>query len=797
MRPAKLFPVVFIALVTCLMFFKVFTKGLYPIPGDLLVSFYFPWYAGGWDGYNPWTTHKELLAADAIRQIYLWKELAMNQLKSGNLPVWNPYTLSGQPLLANFQSSAFYPLNVFYFFFDSRVAWILLIISQPLLGGILMYLCAKSFKLRDVSAVFASVTFMFSSYLITWMENGNIAHSYIWFPATIWSMNSFFETKKHKYLLLLVISLALSILGGHPQTAIYLYITGFLFWLFKSSKTILVFLAAASLSLTLSAIQLLPTIEFYKNAPLSLPFSREAFDRSILPLKNLVSFFASDFYGHPTNNNYWAQFYGDFTPYLGVVPLIFSLWAIFRFWKDKFIKFATLTSFFFILAATHGPITYLIKTLKIPILNATTPSRFIAISIFLLTIMAAFGFSDFLKNYKEKKYFTKFVHFLLPIGAIYLSLWIFAILGSKILEPKNIWEINLAVTRRNLILPTFMFLSIPIGTLAIRLIGVQTFLNKIKTSLLTAGVFAVFITGGVYYSNKFLPFSPKDFIFPDHLIFDWLRQNASINRFYASGTAYIDYNFPTHYKIYGTEGYDTLRLERYAELLASSYYGKVPESYSRSDGVFPGEENGYRKRLFEVLGVKYLLDKEDNPRSNADWHYERFVGDEVRGVWQQGKFQVYEREKVLPRIFQTTKHIVAENDSQIIEKIYDPTFDLETLILEKEPIIKIENKQHNITIPELIKYEPNQVIVKTNTPDNTLLYLSDVYDPNWTVEIDGKQTELLRAHYSFRTLALPSGEHLVTFKYQPKAVYQGMTISLVSLTFLILLTFVFIKKKNF
>ena len=177
-----------------------------------------------------------------------------------------------------------------------------------------------------------------------------------------------------------MISLALSILGGHPQTAIYLYITGFLFWLFKSSKTILVFLAAASLSLTLSAIQLLPTIEFYKNAPLSLPFSREAFDRSILPLKNLVSFFASDFYGHPTNNNYWAQFYGDFTPYLGVVPLIFSLWAIFRFWKDKFIKFATLTSFFFILAATHGPITYLIKTLKIPILNATTPSRFIAIS---------------------------------------------------------------------------------------------------------------------------------------------------------------------------------------------------------------------------------------------------------------------------------------------------------------------------------------------------------------------------------------------------------------------------------
>jgi len=108
-------PIVFIFFVTCLIFFKIFLKGLYPIPADLLVSFYFPWYSGGWEGYNPWTTHKELLGADAIRQIYPWKEFAMEQFKNGQFPLWNPYTFSGQPLLANFQSSVFYPLNIFYF----------------------------------------------------------------------------------------------------------------------------------------------------------------------------------------------------------------------------------------------------------------------------------------------------------------------------------------------------------------------------------------------------------------------------------------------------------------------------------------------------------------------------------------------------------------------------------------------------------------------------------------------------------------------------------------------------------
>ena len=82
----------FIFAVTCLIFFKIFLKGLYPVPGDLLVSFYFPWYSGGWEGYNPWTTRKELLGADSIRQIYPWKEFAAKEFKAGRLPLWNPYT---------------------------------------------------------------------------------------------------------------------------------------------------------------------------------------------------------------------------------------------------------------------------------------------------------------------------------------------------------------------------------------------------------------------------------------------------------------------------------------------------------------------------------------------------------------------------------------------------------------------------------------------------------------------------------------------------------------------------------
>src|SRR4030043_1388774 len=145
--------IIVIFLVCILIFFKIFLKGQYPIPADLLVSFYFPYYSGGWDGYDPWTTHKEMLSADSIRQIYLWKEFAFDQFKKAQFPLWNPYTFSGQPLLANFQSSVYYPFNLFYLITKPDNAWILLIVIQPLFAGIFMYLAIRSFKVTLIPSI--------------------------------------------------------------------------------------------------------------------------------------------------------------------------------------------------------------------------------------------------------------------------------------------------------------------------------------------------------------------------------------------------------------------------------------------------------------------------------------------------------------------------------------------------------------------------------------------------------------------------------------------------------------------
>ncbi|OGH34558.1 MAG: hypothetical protein A3B38_00010 [Candidatus Levybacteria bacterium RIFCSPLOWO2_01_FULL_36_13] len=787
------------------MFFKVFTKGHYPIPGDLLVSFYFPWYSGGWEGYDPWTTHKELIGADSIRQIYPWKEFAMDQFKKLQFPLWNPYTFSGQPLAANFQSSVYYPLNVFYFLTDAKNAWILIIVSQPFLAGIFMYLAVRSFKITQAPALFASVSFMFSSYFITWLENGNISHSYLLLPLVFWSINKYFDGLKIRYYLILTLSISMSIFAGHPQTLIYILLAAAVFWIFKTFnlkknrlRKSAIFISSLIISLLIAAIQLVPTIDFYLKSPISLPSTTYNFEEFILPYQNLVTFLAPDFFGHPATNNFWSRNYGDFTPYFGVLPLILSIWSVIKLWDNKFVKFTALTAVFFIISTVPGPIIWLIKTLQIPLLDSTSAGRSISVSIFLLIILAAFGIQDLLSNIKKIRYLKKFVKFLAVVGIVYTLLWLFAILAPKF-NPQEIWQVNFSVTRRNLILPTTMVATFLFGIISLLFLKkVKIISEKWSIRILIAGIFAITLLGSVFYSNKFLPVSPKKFIFPEHPLFSFIKENNGINRFYGGGTARVDYNMPTHYRIYVSEGYDTLRLRRYAELIAASRNnGIIPSTYLRSDAVFPDEENSYRKRLFDLLGVTYLLDKEDTPKTGADWNVNKFPDDDVQGFWQEGKFLVYLRNEPLPRVFMTSSYTVAQSDNEIIEKVFDKNFDFKTIVLEEQPPIKIQKLEENIVEPKIIKYEPNQATFSINKKNNSLLFLSDAYDTDWQAYIDGKNSKILRADYALRAVAVPAGDHTVDFKYQPKSFVIGMVVSTLGILTLIMLSIFFVRRKQF
>jgi len=70
---------------------------------------------------------------------YSWRVFKCNAIKSGALPLWNPYTFTGTVGCASAQNDLFYPLSFLYLIFPTGYAINLNIFICFCLAGIFMF----------------------------------------------------------------------------------------------------------------------------------------------------------------------------------------------------------------------------------------------------------------------------------------------------------------------------------------------------------------------------------------------------------------------------------------------------------------------------------------------------------------------------------------------------------------------------------------------------------------------------------------------------------------------------------
>lgn len=755
MRLNKFWVVLLLLVLTNLVYFSPFYfRGLLPFPGDLLVSFFFPWSSGGFSGFNPWTTHKEYLAADAIRQLLPWRQLAFDLIKQGQLPLWNPYNFSGNYLLANLQSAIFFPGNILFFLLPAIWAWVGNVVILMTLFGLFTALFLRSLKLSWLSAAFGGLATASISYLAGWQEILVNVQSALPFPLILFFVNKFVEAKRVRYLFGIAICLAVSIFGGHAQTVVYVFAGSLVYMLYRriGLKAILTCFLAGAL---LAAVQLLPTAEAYVQSAREAKGNAALLERRTFPWANLSTLFASDYLGNTANYTYQSFDYADSRAYFGVVAMIFAFLGLTQFKKNSSVRFFALFALGALLLATW-PGALLVINSHLPILSSVLPSRLIMLFDFGLVIVAAFGFEKFFTG--ELKHRSKI---LAVLALVYVLLWSVAFLK---LFP--FYQISL----RNLV--------IPMATFAVASVVILLARKKMSPAILV--LLALAILEPAYYFIKYQPFAKREDAFPSHPVLSYLQKNAGINRFFGFGTSYLDNNFATQYRIFSAEGYDPLYVRRYGELVASSKNGQIPPDIARSDAKFVEEDNYFRNRLFDLTGTKYILDKNDQPKTNWEPEYDKFSQDRYEMVWQSYKWKVYERKSALPRFFLADNFVVLTDRQSILDKIYDRDFGLgKTLILEEPPtIFPTKNASGSAS---LINYTPETVSFSLRSFGNQLFFLSDNFYPGWQATLDGAVVPIMRADYTFRAVAVPTGDHKLVFSYKPRSFVLGALISVATL----------------
>lgn len=761
--------ITFIICIVSVFFYPIF-KGDIPFPGDLLVGTN-PYSSLSLNGFAPGGVPNKAQGPDVMRELFPWKHFVIEMFKKGQIAFWNPYDFSGNPLMANFQSGAFYPLNLIFFTLPFNDGWVIFIFLIPFLSALFTFLYLREIRIGRIASVFGGIVFAFSSYMVVWMEYGNIGHTFLWLPLGLFFTEKLIHNFNRKYLYSLIAVFFTASLAGYIQGYFYTIITIFIYFLVKSipkrqilTRNTIFYCAAILLPLVLISFQLLPTLELFQNSSRG-NYSLEAIEKMLNPWWYMITVIAPDFFGNPATRNYFISgTYIEQVSYFGVIPFIFALVALFQFKKKKEIAiFGTIfiASFFLAYDILFTKFLYLIP---VPVISTTVPTRILSLFVFSGSILAGIGLDILLREGRKKSVFlaSAIVVLLLSIA------WVYTLLN------------NMAVSQRNLITPSFLVLLFIILSwfyfTNLSLLG-SRLRWPTKQTLLIIAIFVITLFDLFRFFHKITPFSPREYIYPHTPVISYIQKNAGINRYWGYGSGYISTNIQLIDHTFLPDGHDALHAKLYGEFIASSKDGRIPPVLSRSDSeIAPGfgpddlRNNYYRQKMLNLLGVKYILMK------NAD------VSDDETyiSVWKEGNWQIYENLEVASRAFLTDDYKVIPDKKDIISAFYNKSFDeKKTVILEEDPALSAGNLK--IKKVRLRRYEPNKVSFITSSDGTALLFLSDTYYPGWKASIDGKETKIYVADYAFRAVKVPKGDHKIEFYYFPEAFKNGLILTGVAL----------------
>ena len=268
---------------------------------------------------------------------------------------------------------------------------------------------------------------------------------------------------------------------------------------------------------------------------------------------------------------------------------------------------------------------------------------------------------------------------------------------------------------------------------------------------------------------------------------------AGYNRVWGYGNAYIEKNMTAYYGLYSPEGYDALYSQRYGELMfTQEKNGMITDQITRTDATIRQAserdsivESLYRKRLLSLLGVKYVMESKVGDGKEFSTIEKRFPSLYFSLAWEDDTFRIWEYKAALPRTFIVHEYSVLTDKQAIADAVFDERTDLRKhVILGKQLPVGFDS---NCPIPEveekatIIEYEANSLTIQSNASCGGLLFISDNYYPGWKAYVDGTETEIYRADYSFRAVPIGKGSHTIIFRYDPISFKIGGAITMLSL----------------
>lgn len=744
----------------------VFLRGEIMLPGDILFE------SPPWSHYAPpdWEHAQNRLASDLLTAFLPYHYVTKQALKHGEWPLWNPFQLTGLPLLANCQSAVFHPPRLLFDFLDLYLATTVYILLKLWLMGMTAYLCARTLKFSIAGARFASVAWMLSGFNFVWC-NWAIPNVSIWFPLVFMGTELLLDGRYRRGFFATALGGTLCLLAGHPETALVMgiglsiYLALRILWSWRDFKrhsmTLALWGGAWALALAVAAPQVLPFLEY-------LHYSFKSYVHTNVgpqpgyPAGVLACFWAPRFYGTFVDLNYWGDLdsnrygmaYAGIPVWLGLT-LLLARAPKDRPGKERVVCLA-LTCFVLIMVAFEVPPFSALH--RLPFLELMKKNYHIAFVMFALPLLGAIGLDRWFSRPRKWR----------EVGWWVLGMAIIAVLLGII------YRFNAPLIRM-LRFEDYLHRQIALSAgfqllcLLVILASVARYRPRLHLALLTLILAADLLVAG----HKLNTTMPREQLYPDTKLTRFLQEQPKPCRF-GLREGLIAPGLMTPYGIEDLSGYDGLypdRIMRFQHTLRQDVWNAMEPVYGVEhylhdpivEPMFPLEQEGRFELVTELDGI-----------------------------------QVYKNNRALPRAFLVGRARVVPDVDEMFEVMRDPAFDpgKEALLEAAPPGPLPEARRDDLGQARVVRRTTTRVTVEADAAEDCVLVLSDAYYPGWKAKIDGVPAALFPVYYAFRGLLLPAGEHTVEYRYAPLSFYGGLAISVGALSASILASLAWVWRKR-
>lgn len=806
-----------------------------PLVGLVLLPFAFHWKLFAFD-----PEERKIFRGDFLNQHFAWKSYALSRVAAGELPLWNPHVLGGVALHANPQAAIFYPPTYLLLPFqgDGKVSYIALEAYQLLhqaFAGLGMWLLMRSFGVSNLGAFFAALVFTFTGFFTTPGHHA-IVITASWIPWALLATKKALARPSPLATGAAALALAGIVLAGHPQIAYYGLALAGAFALTTGGiknirATVTGFLPALLLALGLSAVQLLPTYQLAEES-----------SRAALGYEYSTSFAFSPYFlasAFVPRGQVRLPGQEDTAPlhlYVGIGTLVLAAiglmlsherWRLFFFASSLV---ALLLSF-----GSDSPLFDWFYAAVPGFAKFRVPYRLLGIYALGMAVLAGLGL-DVLTDASRKtrvrlRGVLKVAWGVLALVAAWAAYVHTGVAEPGALEPAQLerlvggayWAVVLGAL--NLVFVTMVSWRpkerwvIP-AIVAVAVIDIGAFVKdrgeREYRTLARAGERGVhrmvraqqYRTRYVSQSNleNYAMLHDVDFAGGHSALVDArYAQLLDASRTSANALALLNAKFiargapATSYPWCGARFASPLPLLDVTSEIAPAAIRIIPAVTASSFRLDWQPLEASAGGEVELLGERHHLE----PGRPVDVRFDepvRIDSFTVRVDPGGGGIRIDEVEVDLNPLGLKADFLSLDDvkiNLHALPRTYfmvpsDVPSELQTLdSLECWSVHRGVQVQNPATgegasgffrknAAQLSRYQPELVEIETRSPREGFAVLSDTFRPGWIAEVDGAATPVLRAQWAMRAVAVPAGEHVVTFRYQPPSLRTGARVSAVS-----------------